>query len=343
MTAAALIVDDFIALALRGDSRGAVRLALGLLDDGTPEELVIRDLLAAAQQDVGARWQANELSIADEHLVTCASESALHALAAVADQRPGRGLVVVACADGDWHAIAAQLFAEQLRSRDVNVAFLGASTPADHVARLLERCRPDALAISCSLPIFYGGVVELTDAAHALGVPVLAGGRAFELGADVARGLGADGWASGVDDAETVVDRWRSAPPTIDEAPVRSTAGALQLTAQAADVARLAFHDLIDHFPAMGRYDARQLARTHEDLVFIVQFVGSALLVERDEILLDLLDWLTHVLDARCVPVAALVGGVTALEPHLASISDDAGRLARLALSRLEAAGLPVA
>ena len=85
-------------------------------------------------------------------------------------------LVVVTCAEGDWHAIAAHMFAEQLRSRGVVVAYLGASTPADHVARFFARHRPEVVAVSCNLPLYFRGLSRIADVAHALGIPVLAGG-----------------------------------------------------------------------------------------------------------------------------------------------------------------------
>ena len=52
---------------------------------------------------------------------------------------------------------------------------LGASTPADHLTRFLERHRPDAFAVSCSLSVHYCGVARLADAAHRCGVPVARG------------------------------------------------------------------------------------------------------------------------------------------------------------------------
>ncbi|MFP4513153.1 MAG: B12-binding domain-containing protein, partial [Acidimicrobiales bacterium] len=173
------LVDEFIALAVEGNSKAAVDLVLELLDDLVPSETIITELLAPVQREVGARWQRNELSVADEHLASGVTESALHALVGVDAVRAESGLVVVACAEGDWHTLAAKMFAEQLRGRGVVVAFLGASTPAEHIATFLRRHRPEALAVSCTSPLFYTGVAPLADAAHAAGIPVLVGGRAL--------------------------------------------------------------------------------------------------------------------------------------------------------------------
>jgi methanogenic corrinoid protein MtbC1 len=44
---------------------------------------------------------------------------------------------VVTCAEGEWHSLPARMVAEVLRLHGWQVTFLGASTPADHLRRLL--------------------------------------------------------------------------------------------------------------------------------------------------------------------------------------------------------------
>lgn len=321
------LVSTFLDLALLGQSRDAVAITLELLDAGVPEDEVIGDLLAAAQRQVGEGWQQNLLSVADEHLATGAAESALHALAAATPAPAETGLVVVACAEGDWHAVAAHMIAEQLRARGVPVAFLGASTPADHVASFVARHRPAALAVSCNLPLFYSGVARLADAAHASGVPVLAGGRALRAGGARAGRLGADGSADDVNDAVATLAAWGQQPPAVLECATVLDADGLELQARADELGASAFHDLADRFPAMSGYDDRQIARAGEDLVFIVRFVAAAQLVDDDLVLTEFLDWLTDLLAARGVPAAAVAAGLEVLQPRLAGVSPAAGML----------------
>lgn len=324
--------------ALGGDARQAVDVALELLDAGVPGETVIADLLAVAQRQVGDRWHRNELSVADEHLATGTASSALHALGS-ASPRPRRSAtVVVTCAEGDWHSLAAHMFAEQLRARGVAVAFLGASTPADHVARFVERHRPYAVAVSCNLPLFYPGVFRLTEAAHAFGLPVLAGGRALRDHPERAQRLGADASADDIDEAVPVLAGWLDHPPPLAR-PARLDPAAVELDAFAGDLAATAFGDLILRFPSMAGYDANQLARTREDLGFIVQFVAAAQLVDDATVLTEFLDWLTALLAPRGVPKVAVVAGLEVLQPLLLRTSPTAGGLAAVGLAHLAQAG----
>jgi methanogenic corrinoid protein MtbC1 len=319
-------VDEFLGLAWAGRRQAAVRLVLGLLDEGTPAASIVTDLLGAAQHEVGARWFHGEWSAADEHLVTSVAQAALEALITTTPYRDTEGLVVVACAESDWHSLPAQMFAELLRSHGQGTLYLGASTPAEDVASYLERRQPDALTITCNLSLSYFGTARLVDAAHRHGVPVLAGGRA--LTADRAAALGADAWAPDVRAAAEVLRTWRATPPSVDPAPVRLDPGAVELEARATALADQAFGDLERRFPPMVDYDARQLRRTHEDLVYIVRYLAVTRLVDDPAVFRTFRGWLTELLAHRGVPAAALDAGLASLAPLVREVDERAYRLA---------------
>ncbi len=219
------------------------------------------------------------------------------------------------------------MLAEMLRARGYAVAFLGASTPVDHVLDLVRRRRPDAVAVSCNLPLFFPGVARLADAAHMYGIPVLAGGRAMGTDESRARLLGADGWAPGLDGAGDLLHRWRQEPPVVPAIPTRLDEGAQLLDAGADAVADDAFDELTRAFPPMSAYDDAQLARTREDLAFITRFVAAALLVGDPTVLTEFLGWLGLLLANRGVPPRALEAGLDVLAPMLARSDSRAGQL----------------
>lgn len=320
------VLEDYLEHALRGDSGSAVRTAMALLDCGTPSEVVIGDLLARAQREVGERWHRNEISVADEHLATGVTASALHALAGADLVASTSGLVMVTCAEGDWHAMAAHMFAEQIRVRGVAVVFLGASTPAEHVARFIQRHSPEALAVSCSLPLCFHGVTSLAEAAHEHGVPVIAGGRAFSGDPTRAARLGADAFAEDAGAATALLDSWRSAKPEFG-GEVTLPESALELERAAKDLASAALPRLAALFPAIESYRGTQLARTLEDLAYIVQFAAAAELVGDATVFIQFLDWQTRLLEVRGVPASALEASLVALSPIVSEVSPSAGEL----------------
>jgi methanogenic corrinoid protein MtbC1 len=332
------LVEAFLALAVAGETRPAVGLVMGLLDDGIPAQAILTDLLGPAQLEVGARWHRNELSVADEHLATGVADSALHAIAGAHQVPSTTGLVVVACAEGDWHAMAARMFAEQLRLHGVVVAFLGPSTPAEHLAGFLQRHRPEALAISCASPLFYAGVTRLADVAHALGVPVLAGGYGLQGHVERADRLGADACLDDVGDALVQLDAWRADPPRVRADATPLPPDALELERRAEDLADAAYDELERRFPPMVRDHAGQAACAREDLACIVRFVASARLVDDPQVLSSFLDWLTELLEARGVPQEAVTAGLEALHPLINGLSPGCGQLVDHGLAHLAAA-----
>jgi len=328
-------VEPFLGHAIRGDASSAVRLTLDLVDQGASVESVIVDLLAAAQYECGQRWQRNDWGVADEHLVSGVTQRCLGAVANTVTPATPTGSVVVACAEGDWHSLPAQMFAEVLRSRGFAVAFLGASTPSDHVARLLVRDRPDAVTICCNLAPFFAGVSSVADAAHRTGTPVIAGGRALGSGPGRALRLGADAWAPDVSAAVATLCAWAGDRPCPSPDPTTFDGVAMILDLDSPQLASAALESMIASRPCMGGYNTEQLARTREDLALMVRFIAAARLVDDPSVLMEFLDWLNSVLGARGVPTAALVAGLEALAPLVDKADPKAGLLIRDALPQV--------
>ena len=329
------VVEPFLGHAIRGDASSAVRLTLDLVDRGASVESVVVDLLAAAQYECGERWARNDWGVADEHLVSGVTQRCLGAVANTLTPARPTGSVVVACAEGDWHSLPAQMFAEVLRSRGFAVAFLGASTPSDHVARLLVRDRPDALIITCNLAPYFAGVATLADAAHAAGTPVIAGGRALGSGPERALRLGADAWSPDVSTAVATLGSWAGGRPCPSPDPTTFDGVAMILDLDSSHLASAALESMIASRPWMSGYNSGQLARTREDLAFIVRFIAAARLVDDPSVLMEFLDWLSSVLSARNVPAAALVAGLEALAPLVEMADPKAALLIRDALGHV--------
>lgn len=298
-----------------GDHAGAAAIALELVES-LPPRTVLDGLVAAAQREVGLRWHRNTCTVADEHLVTTTSAAVIEILGhrQPAPAATSDAFAIVACAEGDWHSLPARLFAEHLRLLGCEVTFLGASTPADHVASLMDRRAPDVLCISTSLPLTYRGVAALADVGRERGIATVAGGLA--IGTELARAktLGADDGATSADDVVELLRRGTggvAAPaPPLDR-------GALLLDASATEMADASMAGLGELFPALRRLDAQQLRRTHEDMAYIVRFLAAALLVDDAAVWSDFVSWQVALLGARGVPERAFTAGLEALAAQL--------------------------
>jgi methanogenic corrinoid protein MtbC1 len=308
-------VERFVDALARRDRRAAVRQALDLLESGAPVQELIQGLLAPAQAEVGRRWEANQWSVADEHAATAISDAVLGALAWRIETDEDQGHVVVTCAEGEWHSLPARMAAEVLRTHGWQVTFLGASTPADHLRRFVAQVDAVGVVVSCSVPIFLGGAQRSVQAAQSAGVPVLVGGRAFGPDDLRARRLGADGWTPHAAAAADLLAGWRQQPPEVGERPAgMRDAEPLELEAARAELVEAAMSELFLRFPPLAGYSETQLARTREDLGYILQFLEAALLADDPRLFLEeFLPWLTRVLTSRGLPAGVVAVGLEAL------------------------------
>jgi hypothetical protein len=110
---------------------------------------------------------------------------------------------------------------------------------------------------------------------------------------------------------------------------------ALRLSAQAGVLGRAAMEGLAARFPRVADYDERQLARTREDLVFIVRFLAATMLAADNAIFSDFLRWLQNLLVPGGIPRQALTAGLDALRPEVEAVDARAAVLLDLGRQQL--------
>jgi DNA-binding transcriptional MerR regulator/methylmalonyl-CoA mutase cobalamin-binding subunit len=122
-----------------------------LLDEGMasmPPVSFWEQVLAPLQREVGARWHQGTLTVAEEHLVTQAIRQRVMTMIHQAPRRSKRH-VVCACFPKDDHELGLLGAALKFRYAGWRVTFLGARTPAEHLARVVRVVQPQVVALSC--------------------------------------------------------------------------------------------------------------------------------------------------------------------------------------------------
>ncbi|WP_027341309.1 cobalamin B12-binding domain-containing protein [Hamadaea tsunoensis] len=298
----------YLTLLAEADTPAALGFAGGLLDRGVAPEGVLLDLVARSQARVGELWAANEWSVAQEHAATHVSEQVVAAVGARTAVGASRGLVVVACVDGEWHSMPARLLAEVLRLHGWNVRFLGASVPGPHLLSYLHHYGPDAVALSCSLPLRLTTARRVIEAAREAGVPVIAGGAGFGPQARWALRLGADLAAAGALEAVRALD---GRPPggrplaTVPAAVAADDEHVL-IAKRGRELVDVALKKLEEHFPVVRDYTPAQREATEFDLTQIVEFLCAGLFVDDEHLFVSFVEWLAVVLGSRRVPLVTV-------------------------------------
>lgn len=125
-------VDTYLDLALLPDVEGLAELVLGevAVHGALP---VYEGLLQPALEEVGRRWETDELTVADEHLVTALTEQVLTRVRRRVISGP---MAVVACTPGNEHRVGAVMVSDALGLAGWNPMLLGARTPFEDLVAL---------------------------------------------------------------------------------------------------------------------------------------------------------------------------------------------------------------
>ncbi len=190
--------ERYVAALLASDRREALDV---VVEDGLSSDVAVPDLymkvIQPALYEIGRLWEERRLSVAQEHLATTISHLALAQLYAHLASQPDNGkLALVACAEGEFHALGAQMLADLLDMAGFRVRFLGANVPIASLIATVRAESPHLLALSATLTanveVLRQAIIGVR-AAVGPRVVLAAGGQALaaahvmphELGADI--------------------------------------------------------------------------------------------------------------------------------------------------------------
>jgi hypothetical protein len=230
-----------------------------------------------------------------------------------------RGSVLVACVEGEYHALPARMGVERLRLDGWDVAFLGASVPAQDLQSFAARSDAEMVVLSCTVPLFLLGASRSIAAVADLGMPAVAAGAGFGHSPRWADQLGASAWIGPTADPTEVLTG-----PLRPARAVHTNALALELELCGADIVSACMDEMFVRIPAMSTYTPRQLSHTRADLDYILRYLAVTTAVDESELFDDFVAWLAEVLGSRNVPASVLP---TSLD-ILATVLERAGQSA---------------
>jgi methanogenic corrinoid protein MtbC1 len=206
-----LLAHQYLQALLRGERHVASRLVLDAVAQGAPIKEIYLGVFQPCQREIGRLWQTNQISVAQEHYCTAATQliiSQLYPYVFSGDK--GAGRLVATCIAAELHEIGVRMVADFFEMEGWDTFYLGANTPTHSILETLIERRADVLGISATITYHVSEVERLIQAVRAdpacRDVLVLVGGYPFNLAPDLWRRIGADGWAP---DAQTAVERAR--------------------------------------------------------------------------------------------------------------------------------------
>lgn len=184
---------------LQGDRRAAFAVVEQAHQQGMDACDLYMEVFQPALWEIGRLWQENEISVADEHLATAITQTAMGRLFAVCAASPASAAhtLIAACADVERHEIGLRMVCDLLELAGWDTTYLGATVPNESLVDMVQQRRPHVVALSVSLPPHLPRLGAMIQAVRgALPEPdqplILVGGRPFLEHPNLAERLGAD-------------------------------------------------------------------------------------------------------------------------------------------------------
>lgn len=190
----------FLDSILKGRRKAASTIALEAVSAGHRIEDVYVDVFQKSQYELGRLWEANKISVAEEHMATAITQfvmAQVYPLIEPADTV--RGKMVLAGVEGEFHQIGLNMIADVLEIDGWDVRFLGTNMPHRGIIEAVEETGADVLGISATMLFNLPKVVKIIDQVRAKfdrdQVKIIVGGSCFSSSPGLWTEIGADGFA----------------------------------------------------------------------------------------------------------------------------------------------------
>jgi MerR family transcriptional regulator, light-induced transcriptional regulator len=199
--------------ALLGARRNeASRLVLAAVESGTSVRSIYMDVFQPAQREMGRLWQTNEVSVAQEHYCTAATQLIMGQLFPQFPMASRNGKrIVVTCVEGELHEVGARMVADFFEMEGWDSYFLGANTPSPGILSAVAERGADILAVSVTIHYNVEAarklVREVRRSPDSSRLRVMVGGRPFLVAPNLWSAVGADASARDADQAIVAAGR----------------------------------------------------------------------------------------------------------------------------------------
>lgn len=204
--------ETFEAALLAGDRRAAAAIIAHEMAQGRSLVEAELHVIQPAMYRIGLKWQNNQVSVAQEHLATAIAQSVM--VEGLIRSEPGPRVakkVLLACVEGNQHALGLQMVADAFELGGWEVNYLGANVPTASLVSHTSQWSPDLIGLSISFPHqLQAAKTAISRLQASLGdkrPPVIIGGLAINNFESLADRFGADGWSPDAAAAVIAADR----------------------------------------------------------------------------------------------------------------------------------------
>ena len=192
---------------LSGERHIASKLVIDVVQDSDDVKAIYLHVFQTTQREIGRLWQTGQISVAQEHYCTAATQMIMSQLYPYifTNEKIGRSLVAT-CVGGELHEVGIRMVADFFEIEGWDTYYLGANAPAKSILTTIEEQEADVVGISTTMFFNVAAVGELISILRAStvsqNVKILVGGYPFLISQELWKQVGADGFAQ---DAQSAI------------------------------------------------------------------------------------------------------------------------------------------
>tara|TARA_A100001037_G_scaffold276275_1_gene275445 strand:+ start:599 stop:1477 length:879 start_codon:yes stop_codon:yes gene_type:complete len=134
------------------------------IKSGLSPYYIYMDIIFPSLVEIGERWVNGQMSIAEEHLCTEMTKSAMELVSQKVKHKNSNGLkAVMACVEGETHYLGVKMFSDFLIWDGWKCDFLGQDNPPSTISEWVEKVNPSVVGLSICIGDHFDNLVDTID------------------------------------------------------------------------------------------------------------------------------------------------------------------------------------
>ncbi len=204
------LARQYLDALLQGERHTATQLILEAVNNGTSVKDIYLGIFQPVLHEIGRLWQTNQVSVAQEHYCTAATQLIMSQLYGhiFSSEKIGRRLVATSVGN-ELHEIGVRMVADFFEMDGWDTYYLGANTPTESILQTTERYNAHVLGISATMTYHVSTVADLIQTIRASSagtgktIKIIVGGYPFNVDPTLWGKIEADGYAP---DAQVAIE-----------------------------------------------------------------------------------------------------------------------------------------
>lgn len=206
------LAQRYLSNLLKGKRHAASQLILDALQQGIHVKDIYLHVFQRSQYEIGRLWQMNQISVAQEHYCTAATQLIMSQLYPYIFTTEKTGHVLVAaCVGEELHEIGMRMVSDFFEMAGWDTFYLGANMPTASILDELKQRKASVLAISATMTFHIRATTHLIEAVRANpeldAVKIIVGGYCFNIEPTLWQQVGADGYAPNAEQAVEIANK----------------------------------------------------------------------------------------------------------------------------------------